>query len=1585
MMFVRLSVVALIISNLVCPASLRAEAESVMTSIDFALIPCGTIEQGDLYRRLQHWKSRRVDGSADPAAFEALVYFTGILDGTGAHEDNPVLILPQLRFGHFVCQQTLLDAFYIFPTTELEKIVAAALSSSEQIRRKTGLLAAAAVSDVDGIRRRLIEIANSDCDSSECGDAVLAMIALGEGRTQETLAACRDVVSSSHPVIDASSVAVRRLAATLGQSPVPEIDLDMGFGSGPLLPSPKQAGSKDMVLLWSAEEFSGETAKAFSGMLKKGGTVLIMNPSARPWPVELQNWAKEVAVTLPSDPERSKGPGLIYYPDYRAFCDFPYHIAEEQGTAADYVWQSWDKTQDAPVRSIIGTGAMVVVHDRVIGNGRIVFTTVNLNTKGVYRQNVLRWLYGEALLVRPDINSVPLYEMDTEITTPHHNWASDWAPGIPRVMWVSTGKRGLIETRQRVAMDSSYTPFDLFKASATAWTGEGLYKTARTDQGLPGQDSIVLMGQRAVALIEAGLANMNVLVMDADSVNMLRGSMTHSHIAEIDFNAMPARLRRQILRRIDEGMGLVILGNTSMADQDAVSGAALHEFIGPMHPFDSDERIESSITARTVGRGRLVWCDEKLGIRHLNILHRYIRELPVALQAPGVLRNLSLIDTEEYTYAMLGKIILWASGKDAVPVITELAMRNDDKGTVSLHLALTTPFDGFIEGVLRNRYNEETHFGPLIVEGSQAVLPLPYSLSENQYVIEAVLKNTQGETVNFAAAQAEVALPVLITEVDTGTAFHREGETIKLSAKLSVPFTGAAAVKVRDNYGRLVYATQQRSVSEATVLEFDIPVQYPLTRRWEAEILLLRGNSVVVRMLRPLGIALPPPPLDFHTETSLPPSPLEGVFRDKLAANLIYGNSHTADIGMRYNFDFTGSSWGLSLGDPGDWVESTQPNVLAFSPSDPALRYNVIKTVRKHAPLMADLGINSYMIADELFSSGRFGPISLCPYSRERFNLWLRTEYEQLDDLNREWGADYGFWNDVQPMTGDDSQHPGSHVDYRRFQIWEFAESARIFEIAGGDYMPDFVAGYSASGSWNTLLEFSGWVAYYGVDEHVPAVMRRKKNRVIGAWYHPGYMFCENHEATCRRWPWWHLFRGTTRMNLWFTAGSPAVHDDLRIYKSYLWLGEEMRELRGNGLGKLLLHARRDEGRAAVYTSERNGVVHRTLKTLNGPDWACVRSLAPYFVSRLIECRDISEYQVERGEITERELKLLMLPSVPSLSARERGELREFVCSGGVLVADFAPGTRNEHGTWMGDAFARELFGVEVVEGTRRIEASPIRFDVSSESASFAALRSLPEWTVDCVGSNTVLVDGKAAAQTADGAPVLIVKKVGDGMSVLLNFPFPGGQETGKVAGALVKDLAVLSGVAPMAELDAGDNKLPRVDFGLFRDGDVFYAGLVAEGGGGMIEKETVVDTRVTFPVVSHLYDTRDGIYLGETTSVDWHLTPGIAKLYAGLPTRMRELRTVSAHEAYHPGDLLEIRVFGVADTNITWRQIFRVRAMRPDGSDEPAYSQTIIAENGSTVLRLPIALDAAVGKWTFEFRDAATGMEGICSVTIGK
>jgi hypothetical protein len=215
---------------------------------------------------------------------------------------------------------------------------------------------------------------------------------------------------------------------------------------------------------------------------------------------------------------------------------------------------------------------------------------------------------------------------------------------------------------------------------------------------------------------------------------------------------------------------------------------------------------------------------------------------------------------------------------------------------------------------------------------------------------------------------------------------------------------------------------------------------------------------------------------------------------------------------------------------------------------------------------------------------------------------------------------------------------------------------------------------------------------------------------------------------------------------------------------------------------------------------------------------------------------------------------------------------------------------------------------------------------------------------------------------------------------VFLNFP---AAHDDAFAAALCSDLLELADLQPVADFrDPAGDRVP-LDFGIFRDGDAVYAGVVARGQGGAVADEPPVDVNISLGGRSHLYDARRGKYLGHTDHIAAVLTPSIAEVYAALPYRLDGITVDAPRETARPGDLVTIRAEAECNGGTPGLQVSQTTVAGPDGSIRPAHGRRELVRGGTASIRIPLPLDAPPGVWRARFRDAATGVAGLATFTV--
>jgi len=1545
---------------------------------------------------------------------EELLQLLEMLQSPPAADEEALLGQPEADANRARAVGLVLDLLHEWPSAEQNRAILARLEGDTPEQRYPGLLAGDSAAQDPAVAEALLGRARLHDGPGALKEAVLATRAMANSRNAKTEPELeRLAASESTAVSEAAAVSLRQLRTALGKWKPPPLNHDTSgvrvasvsssrvlseYRSLPTKPFGEEGVEVVIVQVSQRDRnpFSSAVTTAMTQVLRGGGTVVISNPLLEEWPDELKQWAHKHQLSLPAEAKAPPtGPGIPSYAHYRSFADYPFSLRDQPGPAADLCWTRWGKGYEAPILSCDRRGALAVVADKVLGGGRLLFTTVDLPERPIYNENLLRWVYGDSLLSHT-FQWTKTYSMETTGHTPHKAWARPLAGEKPKMLYLTlaTSKRGLLEVVQRMDAEWRYVPYDGTFAARP-----------RTKEHVPPSR----MGQRAVALLETCLPWADVLVCDVGPKNMIRTLTSNAKAGVASLQTVPARLRRAIYRRVrQEGMGLVCV-SSRRADHDiqefvarveAGQGeqTAFQQFSEPLVPvpgWQDDEKTAPRLLSTDSGKGRMLWFGRYLP-HILDISGASTKvAFPEEYSVPGLLTPQQPVKLQEYWYAMLVKAVLWSCRRDNSPGIR--ALSSEDKGAGSsgeIKVQLTEEFSGTVELAVRDAWNRVVPLEPERINGSSLSMAAP-ALPEGWYIVEVILRDGEGRTVDFGAKYARVASAVKIAAVSPMRRFWREGESARLKVSLSAPTDGVMRVEATDTFGRKTFGQTKDLGGRVSTVEVEVPVVNALSRLWDIHLTLVKDGKLISYWRQPVGIEKAPSERDFTI--------LAGCFsrEEEIPLFLKYisidSTLYAPGNSLRNNMDLRGNSTHhvLSFGHAGTPGARLVPTEREPCMSSPAFRMQAIRDIRARWPVLRALGVESHMINDECPHGGR----CFSRHCLERFRWWLRQQYGELAALNREWATTFESWDEVMPLQGEDARHPGSYADFELFSKWVFAEYSSFLEILANDYVPGFRAGHSSGPFGSFMHELGGLAHYYGVVERY--VSTGPPGAVLGSWYGPGYRFIETHETTCRHWPWWHLFRGTTRIALWWnSSGLPGYHSDFsRPYMSHVWLGEEMRDI-SRGLGKLLLHVRRDEGPVATYADAvRNRIVVNTLEEVEKKRKEMAEGLAPgslkgqhlknyprrasrlqrAFLDQQVECRVIGEYQIESGAIDARGLELIFLPGVVSLSSKEREALRRFVEKGGVLVADLNVGLRNEHGTWVGDSFAREFFGVSADEGFRAFDSEAegegvLTVDGEIAGDAFPAMKALGRAKVTACGRGVKVTGGTALANIHEDTPALILKEHGVGKCVFLNFTVPTGSD---YAGALTRDLLRLAGLEPVVKVGTQEGKLLPLDFGLYRDGDALYSGFVMRGKGGMISGEETRKVTVTSPSEGHLYDARRGKYLGRTRVHGTEVLPSIAHVYALLPYKLKALN-VQGEQKCERGAVARFVVTAHAEEGqLSGRQVWLVVARDPAGKLQDAYTKKTIVGGGRAEFAVPIALNAARGTWKLNVRDAATGVTG--------
>lgn len=333
---------------------------------------------------------------------------------------------------------------------------------------------------------------------------------------------------------------------------------------------------------------------------------------------------------------------------------------------------------------------------------------------------------------------------------------------------------------------------------------------------------------------------------------------------------------------------------------------------------------------------------------------------------------------------------------------------------------------------------------------------------------------------------------------------------------------------------------------------------------------------------------------------------------------------------------------------------------------------------------------------------------------------WLKDGYQSLAALNRQWGADFGRWDEVTPMTTGEAmsrsdQNYSAWADFKEWMDVAFARAVRDGTEAVHAADPRAISAIEGA-------QIPGWGGYdysrlagsvdamepYDYGDNVEIVRSFNPQMIMLTTSFKGGPQ-EVHRV------WRELLRGTRGLILWdekneFVDENGTLGERGREALSYF------PEIRG-GLGALLINSRRHVDPIGILYSPASMRMQWLLdRKATGEDWTrrnasseyqddAIRTATRKFAHLLehmgLQHRFVSSEEIRRGELRNGDYRALMLPHAIALARGEAKEISDFVEHGGLVIADGEPGIFDEHGRKMANPLLSEVFAGPATRSAR--------------------------------------------------------------------------------------------------------------------------------------------------------------------------------------------------------------------------------------------------------------------------------------------
>jgi hypothetical protein len=1043
------------------------------------------------------------------------------------------------------------------------------------------------------------------------------------------------------------------------------------------------------------------------------------------------------------------------------------------------------------------------------------------------------------------------------------------------------------------------------------------------------------------------------------------------------------------------------------------------------------------IAAKTYGKGRVV----ALGYTEEGFTPQSIN--PVETKVYW--------DYWEYQYSLLARSILWASGREPEVGINsltaadsglKLALRSNSPRRVEIEISGKNEFG---QSFGSRRLSHDLAAGENLIEIPGDTLRPASGWPGGRQIFDVIVSDPQSQaTLNWGAATFQSPKRAMMTMAKPAVDVYKRGETLTAVLRAAGDFSGLQVrMKVSDDLGRLLGVITRPARGERTLA-------YPLAD-FLGKFALVTGELVdergtVIDQVRAKPVMVVQDARRPKEYTALVSFGGTKHYLQDAQMRMVRGVA--SDTGFTWGGDVDNSlnvprgTFGVYWYDRGPTTPEGMAQAIAEyerkgdfetlgyltkkelykrtgdkkflqrTPSfnDPAFMKTVADIVRAAARNKARYNMDYYFVGDEgsLTSYGDAVDFDWSPGALAEFREWLQKEYGTLSELNKEWLTDFKNWNDVVPYTTEEARKSGSFApwaDHRTFMEITFArayQTARDAVVQGDLDAHIAVSGTQATNAydgadWARLDRvIDDFLSYDGGNQWDMHRSFAKPDAMIGFW--TGY---GSHGLAVQNAIWTAAIHNVLHPNIFWMYS--FLDPDMTYSQSARDMGAAFQSLKFEGVGKLLMHAVRQQDGIAIHYSMPSvhgaSILGYHKRSSDDDDEAPKETGLSFPRNRdgwVRTVKDLglqfdflSSEQIEHGGLTTDKYKVLILPLSLALSSAEAKNIEGFVRTGGVVIADAAAGIMDQHCAWQHGGALKELFGITAAPSEKRT----LKTDAGAVSVTEEGKR----WGLSISDQSNMAAaepDIKAAAGKAlmrigitDAA---IVRQVGKGWAIYLNTVFDKypNQRADKFGGAnyrtLVNALLDRAGVRPAIEVLSADGKrLTQAQVARYRFGDaevlavvkdnVSLAGIVGRDGVTTYDDAAlgqVARQEITIKLPRKLYvaDARSGKQLGYSDVVHSSVLVGDAAVL-GLSSNQNTLAlrgpTASAL-GDHP-------MFTLTSSGPGPRLI-RCHVFAPDGSMLPAYAGNVLIDNTTATFVLPSALNDAAGVYTVKATDVVTG-----------
>lgn len=1018
-------------------------------------------------------------------------------------------------------------------------------------------------------------------------------------------------------------------------------------------------------------------------------------------------------------------------------------------------------------------------------------------------------------------------------------------------------------------------------------------------------------------------------------------------IGGFPWDVFPAPVRKRLLDQVRNGAGLVYIGADKPADflplkdrkgtLKAVPEAVTDTFAGI--PFEllgkeSIYRYRATGKVHATAGGVPYLVESKLGKGRILALN-YRAMFGRFGTSAGLTPDLQDFypdrgSPHEFYYSLIAKTILHAAGR-SMPVTFAGTEIKDGRAAFALNSSFAgeTRWEVFIMDRFQERKYSAVQTAVLKPGKQTVILPLQTAPFAGKQSLSVIIRNLNGEVLNWGSWPFEYQPAAAISGLKTGKTAYSEGEEVAFQLKIAGKSAGKQVhVTMTDSYDRVIAETildAAENISGRLKIRNELPARsYTLTAR------LLEDQKAIDRrqtsfLGRPAADKLKWD--DYEVGTWMTG---DGVrfYLWKEQAELLHDiniktlisnwNSLALRFPVRYNFHPTMlQSAGLGrAGEPAAYTKTGDKMKLVRKPclSDPAFQKKTAETFSKTSRDLYRYALRFIWLGDEQSITSYGGlPVDFCfsPHCLGEFRKFLQKRYGSLARLNQAWETAYSTWADVLPKTRQEiwaakGKHVAAWADHLEFMDSRLENIVRTASMESLKTDPECrisISGtqnptaYGGMDWWRQMKVFNSLMNYYVGGQHeIQRSFRKSAEFMPWRWGYGGM----GASAVNRVWETAFLgFKGI--MGFSYTS---QVRPDWRYYKGLSDTLPHLTRLT-SGTGKYMLNSFRSAPQTAVLYSQAS---IRAAFIENRRDQH--RLLREKYIALLrntgCEFDFISYEQLEQGILDKGTFKTLILPDSSALSDKEIAAVLRFAENGGCVIAEGIPARREQN------------------------------CKLRSKPALAGLFRDKRHLLIP--NPDTVYLDALKYPGSPDNAKII-------------------EKEQNRLEAVLQRQPEFRRNRICLADSMTG--KPYRHAYHYIRQdrsGNRLFAMLSPE------KKERQI--RISFPAKGHIYNLVDGRYYGETDSLSLPFGQGIPYAFAVLPRKTA------------PGALKIsngcLKVSGVYPLD----SAVRIRFFAPDGKEVRHYRKNLLMKEGKAEMPLPFALSDPKGIWKITAKEVVGGLE---------